>query len=294
MAWRPNSSWSGWGGGASGWGTGASGSGASGSGGWSGGGWSDGGQPLLSQKQKQNKRKKKTQCNQERVDVRWAINKKLAACQADLAGALQQISSLQELQSTTSAQLEEAKKISAEQKSELQLLSHSRRLVVTERDALLQKSQVQEKVIAEQSQRIPELQRLAESERAAREDVRLRVLIQSSEASKGLEVMRTQLEEAQRTNARLRVQQAHYMSMEETASQSQHFKMEMEKSIVDLDRHKRLVSAMESGFNKKEEVNQGLQQELESLKDKLRVAEAAKAEVETPTELAPGSEEDDE
>ena len=95
MAWRPNSSWSGWGGGASGWGTGASGSGASGSGGWSGGGWSDGGQPLLSQKQKQNKRKKKTQCNQERVDVRWAINKKLAACQADLAGALQQISSLQ-------------------------------------------------------------------------------------------------------------------------------------------------------------------------------------------------------
>ena len=68
------------------------------------------------------------------------------------------------------------------------------------------------------------------------QDVRLRVLIQSSEASKGLEVMRTQLEagfdnwlapawyvlkipcqallqEAQRTNARLRVQQAHYMSM---------------------------------------------------------------------------------
>ncbi|CAE7837603.1 unnamed protein product [Symbiodinium necroappetens] len=257
MAWRQNSSWSGWGGGASGWGTGASGSGASGSGGWSGGG-----QPPLSKKQKQNKRKKKTQCNQERVDVRWAINKKLAACQADLAGALQQISSLQELQSTTSAQLEEAKKISAEQKSELQLLSHSRRLVVTERDALLQKSQVQEKVIAEQSQQIPELQRLAESERGAREDVRPRVLMQSWEASKGLEVMRTQLEEAQRTNAQLRAQQ------EETASQSQHFKMEMEKAIVDLDRHKRL------------EVNQRLQQELQSLKEKLRVAEAAKEEAE--------------
>ncbi|CAE7944511.1 unnamed protein product, partial [Symbiodinium necroappetens] len=201
------------------WSSGSGGYSWQGSGGWGGAGGSSGsgygwgGQQPLTKKQKQNRRKKATKCGQERSDWRWALSKRLAEVESDLSAALQQVESLTADNSRMDAELQDARKMMAQQKAQLDMLHASSRVVVSERDSLLAKAQLTSEHINSQKQRIEELRQLAE--------------------------------DAQMRNAELRVLQAHHMD-EQTKSAADKFKLEMEKGIVDLDRHRRLVSAMGS------------------------------------------------